>query len=87
VQKYNGIYLYTTSDKIWWFIFSYLGKNSQGKLKVQDPGLNLSEELKKYMWNSSKRERNRILDADPSTVIPFIFSCFQNYEVSSVLCA
>jgi len=68
------------------FHFSCPLENScGGLLKEQDPGINLYEELQKWMWNS-RRERKYILNAEASTNIPFIFCTFQNYEVSHACC-
>jgi len=67
------------------FVYLFLGKNSSSKLKSHDTGpFNFYRELKKLMLNENK-EKIYVIAAG-ATTIQFIFSCFQNYEVSQQLC-
>ena len=61
--------------------YAFLEGKSRGKLEPQE-SFNLSDELMKHLHFGKKEKRIIVCELANESHFIFIFSCFQNYEVS-----
>ena len=74
------MYLFSLHDHSY-FALSILDSKSRGKLEPQE-SFNLHDELMKHLHFGKKEKRNIVCELVNESQFIFIFSCFQNYEVS-----